>query len=102
MRNAPMRWQNTADVVENNAARLVGDVPRPPQAAKLLGHCKAGLQTILVESGAEIGAAKPGVVSALERPELPLRSWPQNRTADAHRLRCAKRRAVSARIKRDK
>ena len=59
---------------EIDAAGLVGDAPRPPHAAKLLGDSKARLQAIFVKARAEVRAAEPGVAHALQRPELLLRA----------------------------
>ena len=54
-------------------AGFVGDRPGPPHAAELLGDGQPGLQAVLVEAGAEIGAAEPGVAPALQAPQPALR-----------------------------
>ena len=40
--------------------------PGTREAAQILGDGETGLQAVLVEARAEIGAAKPGVVLALQ------------------------------------
>ena len=55
-----------------DAPALILDAPRPTHAAQLFGHGQAGLQSVLVESMAQIRAAEPGPPRALDIPELPL------------------------------
>src|SRR5262245_31308523 len=57
-----------------DAAGLLRHTPRPADAAKLLGDRQPCLQPVLVEASAEMRAAEPGVVHALQRPELFLRA----------------------------
>ncbi len=42
-----------------DAAAFVLDRPRATNAAELFGDRQAGLQSILMEAGAEVGAAEP-------------------------------------------
>ena len=56
-----------------NAPAFIRHCPRAPNAAQLFGDGQAGLQSVLVETGAKISAAEPGVTPALQRPEVPLR-----------------------------
>src|SRR4051812_34173121 len=59
---------------ETDPRRLAGHRPRPAHAADRLGDGQPGLQAVLVEAGAEVGAAEPGATPALQRPELALRT----------------------------
>ena len=60
-------------IADDNASGFVGDDPRPTHAAERFRDGKSGLQPVLMEARPEIGSAKPGVVAALQRPQLPLR-----------------------------
>ena len=55
-----------------DAAGFVGHAPGPTHPAQGLGHGQAGLQSVLVESGPEVGAAVPDPALTLQRPELAL------------------------------
>src|SRR5687768_7107962 len=59
---------------EADPARLGRDRPGPAHAAELLGDGEARLQAVLVEAGAEVGAAEPGAAPTLQRPEPGLRT----------------------------
>ena len=52
-----------------NAAGWVSDIPRPYHAAQLFGYCKARLQTVFMETCAEMRAAEPGALLSLEPPQ---------------------------------
>ena len=57
------------------ATACVGEGPRATHAAKLFGHGKAGLQTILMEARAEVGPAEPDTPLPLQAPQLLLRLY---------------------------
>jgi hypothetical protein len=68
----PTPPRRAAVSLDADACRLAGDRPRPAHAADRLGDGEAGLQAVLVEAGAEVGAAEPGASPPLQRPELVL------------------------------
>src|SRR3954468_6101383 len=59
-------------VGEMNAAGFIRHQPRPLDASELFGNGEASLEPVFMEARAETGAAEPGAVAALERPQLAL------------------------------
>src|SRR6266403_1410950 len=55
-----------------DSSGFVRHAPGPPDTAQCLGHRQAGLQPVLMETGAEIGAAEPAIALPLEVPDFTL------------------------------